>query len=111
LRRNAIGLHGFFSTGSDLHRNALLVNVFFTNRVLSFDRNGLTSMLVALAKVALRNRHLAVRTIAELDAGVAAGKVAANQLFPMFDILGNDKVGSLGFYGKKRRVRSMVLDA
>lgn len=52
-------------------------------------------MLVALAKVSLGDRDLAVRAVAELDSSIAAGKIGTNQLLAMPNVLRNDKVSRL----------------
>ena len=52
-------------------------------------------MLVALAKVALGNRDLAMGAVAELDTSIAAGKIRTDQFFSVFDVFRNDKIGSL----------------
>lgn len=70
--------------------------LFFATRFISSStRNVLTAMLVSLAEVALCNRDLAMRTIAEFDTGISAGKIGTNQLFSVFDIFGDDKISSL----------------
>jgi hypothetical protein len=70
--------------------------VFFTTGILTWNAgNVFTTMLVTLAKVALSNRYLAMRTIAEFDTRIATVEIRANELFSMFDIFRDDKICSL----------------
>jgi hypothetical protein len=52
-------------------------------------------MIVAKAKVSLRDRDLAVEAEAEFHARVAASRVGANQVLAVDDILRNHKMSGL----------------
>lgn len=94
LRGEGVRFRGFFAARHDLRRNTLFDrDIVFRARV--FASNNLSTVLVALAEVALGNRDFAVRAVAELDSGVAAGKVRTNELFSVFDILRDYKVRGL----------------
>ena len=70
--------------------------VVFPARVVALGTgHRITSVLVALSKVPLGHRDLALRAVAEFDTSVAAGKVGANQFFAVLDIFRNDKISSL----------------
>lgn len=97
LRRNAVRVVGRLAVRRNLRGDALLNSKFrFVSRFISGSlRNVFASMLVALTKVALRNRDLAVGAIAELDSSVSACKVRADELLAMLDIFRDNEVGRL----------------
>jgi hypothetical protein len=97
LRRDPIS----FNTGCDLGRNPFLDGRMFAFTVRFITSNAgnlLASVLVSLAKVTLGDWDLAMRAVAKLDSSIAASKVGTNQLLAVFNILRNDKVGSLVVY-------------
>jgi hypothetical protein len=97
LRRNAVRIVGRLAVRRNLRGNTLLNSQLrFISRVFPGSLGDVfASMLVALAKVALGNGDLAVRTVTELDPSVSARKVRADELLTMLDILRDNKVGRL----------------
>ena len=55
----------------------------------------LSSMLMPIPEIPLGHWHLAMRTIPELGPGAATTGEATHQLFPVFNVTWNSKVGSL----------------
>mmetsp|Transcript_17408 Transcript_17408/g.33040 ORF Transcript_17408/g.33040 Transcript_17408/m.33040 type:complete len:216 (-) Transcript_17408:664-1311(-) len=92
----------------DMSGNAFLDRwFFFSARIVpGSSGNVFTAVLVTLAEVALGNRHLAMRTVTELDTGIATGKIRADQFFSVLDIFGNDKIGSLEVMIHRHSTRS-----
>jgi hypothetical protein len=77
----------------NVDRDALL-DLFLASGICA-TRNFFAAVLVSLSEVSFGYRYFAVRAVTELDTSIAAGKVGANELFSVLDILGNDKVGRL----------------
>jgi hypothetical protein len=66
-----------------------------TTCIRKFRGGNFASVFVAFAKVSFRNGELAVGAVSEFDTSITTSIVRTNEFSAMFDILRNNKIGSL----------------